>query len=329
VGVWAFLFWLNDRRTFRRNLPGLALMFWMALVVYVPLGWFYLNNPTEFLAPFSRVSIARAIPASGVSGWTSVALALLGQILDGFRGYTDLATRAWYLSGVPVLRPWMAALFSLGLIPLLLRLRDGRSWMLLSWVASIAVVGGLSESTPAAQRYVAGAPVAALIAGYCLAEIVGRLQKTWPQSRRWFMGAGLALVAIAGASDVAFYFNVYTPQSGKQDINTRIAQRLADYLLQKQGDWQVIFYGEPYMGYFSISSLSYLVPQVKGADARKPWGDPANPAPAAENVLFVFIREHEEDLHKAQEAYPRGRLITQTDPQLGILDWIYELSPFP
>ncbi len=328
IVLWLIIFWFIDRPAFKRNWPGLVFMFFMAVVVCAPLAWFYITHLSDFMAPFNRVSIFRTYGQSSTQTWPTLFLGLLSQIIDGFRGYTDLATRFWYDSGVPVLRPLYAAFFTLGFVSLLIRFRDGRTWMLVTWVAGIAIAGGLSESTPAAQRYVAGAPVAALIAGFCLAEIGSRIQNLWQRGRWWILGASMLIVVTAMFSDFIFYFVNYNSVNATQDINTKTAQRLADYLGQKQGDWQVIFYGEPFMGYKSIASISYLVPHIQGIDARKPWGDPANPTPSAGNVIFVFIRSHENELKLAQQDYPGGKLVIQSNPFFGVMDWIYELSPF-
>ena len=326
--VWLIIFWFTDRPTFKRNWPELVFMFCMAAVVSAPLAWLYFKHLNNFMAPIIRVSIFKTYSQSDIQNWPALSLRLLNQIVDGFRGYVSMPTRFWYDSGVPVLRPLYAVLFSLGFIPLLIRFRDGRTWLLVTWVAIIAIAGGLSESTPAAQRYVVGAPVAALIAGFCLTEIGRLMQNIWPRGRWWILGASMVIVVIAMFSDFIFYFVNYNTRNATQDINTKTAQRIADYLGQKQGNWQVIFYGEPIMGYKSIASISYLVPQIQGIDAKKPWGDPANPQPSAENVIFIFIRTHEKEMKQAQLDYPGGKLVLQSNPFLGVMDWIYELSPF-
>ena len=328
IVLWVIIFWLNDPPSFKRNWPGLIFMLCMVIAVSAPLAWGYLKNPNDFFAPFNRVLVTNIFAQGDSATFPKLFLMLPLQIVDGFRGYINLATRSWYVSGAPVLRPLQAVLFSLGFITLLINLRDSRTWLLVTWAASIALAGGLSESTPAAQRYVAGAPVVVLIAGFFLAEIGNRIQNIWPHRRWWILGVSSMVVVSAMFSDFIFYFYDYYSLNAGQDINTKIAQHLADYLGQKQGDWQVIFYGEPFMGYNSISSIRYLVPFVKGMDAKKPWGDPTNPRPTAKNVSFVFIRGHEKEVEQAQQTYPGGKLILQTDRVFGMLDWIYELSPF-
>ncbi len=330
VVLWvAFLGW-RDRATLKRLRTQLALMAWMFVVVYAPLGWFYLHRPDEYLAPMQRVSLFSGVEFASLdfSGWLTFLTNLLGQLINGFRGFTDLATRAWYTSGAPVLRPFYAAFFILGVLLLLRNWKDNRTWLLLSWVACIGLAGGLSESTPASQRYVAGTPVVTLVAGYCLAELATLLERAWPNRRRWIVNGSLALVVLFAVNDISFYFNEFTPESLKFDRNTRTAQKLADYLHDKQGNWQVVFYGWPYMGYYSISSIAYLEPQIIGSEAPHPWGSSENPVPSAENVLFVFLPGHEADLDGALRQYPGGRERMLVDPTMGPLFTVYELSPF-
>jgi len=325
----AFLGW-RDRAAFKRLRSSLVLMFWMFVVVFAPLAWFFMYHPAEYMAPLQRVSLFSGVDFAtmGFGEWYSFLTNFLSQVLNGFRGFTDLATRAWYTSGSPVLRPFYAAFFILGIFLLLRQWKDNRTWLLLSWLACIGLVGGLSESTPAAQRYVAAAPAAALVAGFCLAEIAGLLTKAWPTRQRWIFSGVLALVVTFALSDINFYFNEYTPQSLTFDRNTRTAQKLADYMHNKQGNWQVLFYGWPTMGYYSIASLPYLEPQIIGTEAIHPWGSPENPLPSAENVIFVFLPLHAADLDGALRQYPGGRERDIVDPTMGQLFTLYELSPF-
>jgi hypothetical protein len=211
---------------------------------------------------------------------------------------------------------------------LLRQWKDNRTWLLVSWIAMIGLVGGFSESTPAAQRYIAGAPVAVLIAGYGFAEIADILGKFWPDRQRRFYAGFLTLVLISALSDVYFYFNIYTPRSLTLDQNTRTIQKLADYLHEKQGNWQIMFFGSPGLGYHSIKSIAFLEPSIVGVDATHPWGSPENPKPSLENIIFVFLPGRTNDLSGAIRDYPGGKKLDIVDPNMGQLFTIYELSQF-
>jgi hypothetical protein len=75
----------------------------------------------------------------------------------GVQAFTYLPLQHWYRPEVPFLRPLFAAVFIFGLINLAFRPKDGRTITFFLWLAMYVLIGGLSESTPAAQRYVAAA----------------------------------------------------------------------------------------------------------------------------------------------------------------------------
>jgi hypothetical protein len=282
------------------------------------------------LLHFRRMSVFYNIDflRLGFTQWVVFLSNLFSHLINAFRGFTDLETHAWYTPGVPMLRPFYAAFFLLGIVLLLRQWKDNRTLLLMSWVAMIGMVGGFSESTPAAQRYIAGAPVAVLIAGYGFAEIADILGKFWPDRQRWVYYGFLTLVLISALSDVYFYFKVYTPKSLMLDQNTRTIQKLADYLHGKQGNWQVLFYGTTGLGYHSINTVAFLEPSIVGVDATHPWGSPENPKPISKNTIFIFLPGHTNDLSGAMRDYPGGKKLDIVDPNMGQLFTIYELSPF-
>lgn len=164
LGSWFGLQLVFNRSVARQRLPDLLSMALVALVVYLPLGLFYLSHPTEFLAPLNRVSLLRAGWFEGMQRTTG--LPIWRIVLDNFRdaalGFTMVPLRAWYGAGKPLLLPLPAGLFVLGVALLLSDLRAPRSWLPLLWIAGVTAIGALTESTPAGQRYVIAAPVAAL-----------------------------------------------------------------------------------------------------------------------------------------------------------------------
>jgi hypothetical protein len=127
--------------------------------------------------------------------------------------------------------------------------------------------------------------------------------------------------------DANFYFNIYTPHTAKAFAlnDGMVAQRLADYLHNKPDGTQVVFIGD-YMGYYSIPSTMYLVPQVTGTDLLKPWGDPENIIPHANHLTFVILPQKESEILSIQADYPGGTLQKQLTPYNETLFWIYEYS---
>ncbi len=327
-----FLAVLFDRARLRRALPGFSLMMIIAIAIVLPLAWYYIENPVNYFAPFVRVSLLgdwlkSQMQSTGDPAWKI----LLQQQLLGFQGYTYASLNHWYTPETPLLRPIAAVLFYIGLIFLVLQNRDSRLALLLLWLASIAVVGGLTESTPAAQRYVAAAPACALLVGYGLHKTAEVLENLWPKFSRVITGLAFVIIAIAMASDLYFYFVTYTQKSENDNItsNDMIAQRLADYLLNKPANTEVAFFDTPDMGYFSIPSIQYLVPQVQGVDVNGPWSSFDHSKLAGHNLIFVFLPGRENEINSVQTDYPGGSLKIENNSANNVLFWVYDYNQKP
>lgn len=144
--------------------------------------------------------------------WQTVAwLTLL--VAAGFLAYTHATLNYFYIPGTAILRRWPGVLFLLGAGLLVLRPKDERTQLLALWLAAFGLIGAASESTPAAQRYVASAPACALVIGAGLSSVLEGVER---HARRWsrLSAAVVAILAIGLALDDArFYFLDYTPRS--------------------------------------------------------------------------------------------------------------------
>jgi 4-amino-4-deoxy-L-arabinose transferase-like glycosyltransferase len=328
VLVWILVGFLTDRDRFRTSWPKFVLMAIIALVVILPMAGFFIKNPDEYTAPFVRVSImgdwlAREVENSGLPGW----LIILKQLGSSFLGLVSLPLRFWYLPGVPLLRTASATLFLVGLGSLLLKPRDTRLHLLGLWILAICIPGGLSESVPAAQRYVAIAPALAILVGYGLEQIAAQIGQVWNPPRNLVYYLALLAMVVLCIGELRFYYFEYTPDSEFGGTNSLVAQRLADSLEHKTTEWQVLFWGAPRMGYYSIPSLQYLVPEIEGLDMTHPWGSPDNPQPTSNQLVFVLLPDHEGELPAIQDDFPDGILTRELDRKGQPLYWLYEVTP--
>ncbi|HUH98880.1 MAG TPA: glycosyltransferase family 39 protein [Anaerolineales bacterium] len=328
IVLWFLLMaWVNRER-FKRILPYLALMFLVAVVVVLPLGIFYILHPNEFFAPFNRVTLFGPILNSMIkSSDQPVWFILLLQVVKGLGAFTYIPLNAWYLPGTPLLLPLPASLFLLGLVILLIRNSKERFPLLALWIMTFGLIGGLSESTPAAQRYLAAAPVCALLVGYGLDETTGLLERLWPNLKRPLNAIAIAIVIWMTVYELYFYFLVYTPKTVMDWSHTPgvIAQRLADDLIGKPSDLEVVFFGQPLMGYDSIPSIQYLAPDIQGIDATMPWVPQSLPAlQARDRLLFVFLPGNESAIGPVQASYPGGQLDQRAASDGTPLYWYYE-----
>ena len=292
VPAWLFISFLFDRSRFKKLWPDILLLGITALVVVIPLAGYYIQNPSEYLAPMVRVSImddwlVHEMGKVGKPGW----LILLQQLGLSFLGLVNVPLRAWYTPGVPLLRMPSATLFLVGLGVLILKPKDHRFHLLALWIIAICIPGGLSDSVPAAQRYVALAPALAIMVGFGLDEIAVQLGQLIKRYNGIINLAALLAIIILSIGELNFYYFVHTPKSEFGGANSLVAQRLADTLQDKSPEWEVLFWGYPRMGYYSIPSLQYLVPEIKGLDMNAPWRSaPESPTNQRSSDICIFTR---------------------------------------
>jgi hypothetical protein len=309
IPIWLILVGFQDKKKFRKTLPTIILMAISTVVVILPLAWFYVNKINEFLAPMNRVAIQEdwLIDQAILSGKTIPEI-YFNLFTTSFLGLTSGPLNSWYDPGTGLLRPVSAGIFYFSSVILLFRIKDNRTWLTFLWLGFIVSAGALSLPVPAAQRYIAAIPVCVMIMGFGIDQIIQWSEKLLKNYGRIISTCLLILVLLLGVDDTWFYFYKYSPNRNFGGINTLIAQRLANTLQNYDSSWDVVFSGWPQMGYYSISSIRFLDPQIKGFEMVKPWGDPENPLPEQKNVLFVFLPVRDEDLKACMKQYPGGEL---------------------
>jgi len=325
------LLWLASIAIFNRSsLRGMGknLLFVMFLmfIAFLPMAWFFFTRPYDFMAPYTRVGVfgwwlENEMGLTGLPAW----LVIFKQLLLSLGAFVSEPLELWYSPGTAILRPTAVVFFILGLCLLLIKWRDARTHLFVIWLASFVATGALSLPATAAQRYIAAAPACVLLIGYAFSEIAKFLAKAWDTRVRLPNILGIIAVILISANDVWFYFFEYTPTSYMGGPNTYVAQVLAEYL-QTKDDLDVAFFGEPRMGYYSISSLPYLAPHIQGYDHKHPWGSPNNPKLTNDHVLFVLLPNHGESLLAIMDTYPNGILQEEYDPYGGLLYWYYEVG---
>jgi hypothetical protein len=253
---------------------------------------------------------------------------ILRQVGLAIGSFTYEPMHAWYTPDVPLLRPFAAGLFLIGIILLFLRRQKWHIIPIFLWLITFMVIGGLSESTPAAQRYVAAAPVCALLVGFGLSESTALLEKAYDKGKRWISIISIILVAVLAIDELNFYFRVYTPHSviSMARSNDVVAQNLANYLETRPRDTQVVFFGFPNMGYYSIPSIQYLVPDINGIDINQPWPPNDKPELTSTHLIFVFLPNNLDQIPPVQADYPGGRLSAIPAADGNLLYEIYEFS---
>jgi hypothetical protein len=291
------------------------------------LGLFYLKHLDEFGAPMNRVS--RFAGYSEGRDWFStisqdtgkpVVQVVLETYRDAALGFVLVPLRMWYNSGTPMLLGIPALLFTIGLALGLYNLRDPRYWLLLLILLGTISIAVVTHDTPAAQRYVLAAPIAALLVGVALATLMRSAARAWPHRRGIIRVVTVALILVAVARELQFYFMSYVPTKGHGDTNTQVATWLGRYLEHYPPGSQVFFFGVPRMGYNSISTVPYLAPQVEGVDVIDVLSTPPDWTLSGTRVAFVFLPERIGEARLVEQRYPGGSYQWMTSQSMTIQD---------
>jgi hypothetical protein len=323
---WLALAALFQRETVRQRLADVLWLTVVAAVVVTPLASFYLEHPEEYSAPVNRVVVG--------SNWFADEARRLEQpvwrvvwhnIYSAALAFTGVPLRYWYNSGKPMLLEVAAPLFIIGVLLLLTLWRDPRAWLPGLWLAGVIAGGALTDSTPAGQRYVIGAPVAALVAAVGLSTLGRWAGEAWPAARRWVYAALGLIVTAAMAREMYFYFREYIPDLGRGDPNTEIATLLAGHLADQPPGSTVYFFGPPRMGYYGFSTHPFVAPQVTGNDVLDPLTEPPT-WPITGRTFFVFLPHRDGERALVEAAYPGGAAQQYYERNGQPLFWMYTVE---
>jgi hypothetical protein len=329
--IWLLVVGLSDRARLKRAVPDLVLMLLTAVVTCLPLILFYAKFPLELIAPMQRVSIlggdwvSYTSQVRGIPAWRL----LLEQVWLGLGAYVYVPLRAWYYPEIPILRPSAAVFFIIGLVFCIVR--DGKKFglLLVLWLVAFGLLGALSESTPAAQRYPAVAPAVAILVAAGVSEFGGLFERLWPSFRKPVSIATILILVLLAAREVQFYFFEYTPKTYRlmaQD-NGMVGYRLGLYLRPRPAGAEIVFLGRERMGFYSIPSTQYLAPQFEGIDINFPWGAPENPKPEKDHLLFIILPHLESEIPLVQNDYPGGTISREYSTDGTVLFYVYEYNP--
>jgi hypothetical protein len=304
--IWAAVAFLRQRAVFRERLHGLVLAAIISLVVFLPLGLYFIAHTDEFQAPMNRVTIFGPwLEGELARSDRTTADIILDQAIKGALGFTHEPLRLLYNPGSPLLLTGAGLLFLLGILWAFLN-PDLRYLLLLLPLLAVIVSNAISQDSPASQRYIMAMPMVALFMAIPLAQAANWLRQQYPRYRAAIAVAIFSLLALIAAIDLNYYFNQVYDTYVLGDVNTRVATEIAYYLRDKEpADQEVYFFGFPRMGYFSLSTIPYLAPEKIGLDVIEPLTGPQD-FPLRGPSLFIFLPERLGELEFVRQRYPDG-----------------------
>lgn len=327
IPLWFLIEARLDRSRIKRLVPDIALMSLVTTAVILPLAWFYFDHPQDFIAPFYRVNVfGSSLDTLMLEDGEPFMGAILEKIWLGMQSFTHLPTwTPWYPINEPLLTPPLAELFLAGVLFLAFGWRESWNVFLLLWIAAFIFVGGFSNYVPSPQRYVAVLPACMLAIAFCLTRLIDIVGKLQPTIFRYANVLVVLAIVFLSLKNMVDYYTYYTwvTRLYLAESDGMVAQELGRFLQTQPHDTQVVFFGYPRMGYYSIPSTQFLAPQIKGLDVVEPWGSAKNPVPDSNHLVFVFLPQHHKEIPSVQSDYPGGTLYEKRSYWNRILYYYY------
>ncbi|MFL7839390.1 MAG: glycosyltransferase family 39 protein [Candidatus Promineifilaceae bacterium] len=320
---------------------GLA-MAALALVIALPQMLHYQATPGVFMERANALGIL-----DNQSGWLSQEAARVGAsqlqvFIDQF-WQAALAFNATVDSGisygplVPLLNFLFGLLAALGLILAFFRLRQIRYSILVVWVSvTVIFAGALLEFPPNSHRYIIAMPAVSLLAAVVLNELTSSFSgqmanrnaptlSVKPSAAQLFV---MLIITFAIAiPDLIFYFGTYRHEHNFGDRNTEIADGVAKYLNNLDGQWIAQFYGPPAM-YVDFPTILFLAQNFKEGQNLFNVPEDGGPLTGQEmnNQSFIFLPERQNEIEQLRTLFPSGQERFFSGYYADPLFYVYEVS---
>jgi hypothetical protein len=297
----------------RGDVVNLAIVSLVALVVFAPLGAYFVTHPGSFLQRVEQAAVVGAdqdlagnLRAIG-QGATDTLLSFY------FRGDSIPTTN---LPGRPTLNPFLGALFSLGLLASALRIKRAPFPFLLTWLAILVIPAVLSTYGAVAKRAIGTLPaVMALVAVGGLAPLdwlrlwaAGR-RATWARAVPVIVGTLILLGLVYSAAGT--YRDYFVFWATDPDLFTHFEAgptAIGQYVRQLPAE-EVIYVSPIDQDHPAIVYNARRRPGIRGFDGRACL---VLPQEAEAQPTYVIVPGEDADsLESLRLAFPQGDLVAE------------------
>ena len=323
IPIYAFLFLILLRlmKPKAGRLPGIIIMTLVAFTLVLPLGLYYTDNWHELVSPMQRVtllnpsSIKNFIEATGTNPITLYSDQLKTTIL----GFVQEPIRGLYNPSIPMLLNFSSAIFVIGFVLCLVRIRDPRYTILAISLVGPVLAGTLSVEAPNSQRLLFTTPVVAMIIGIPFTEFVYLLQTAWPRARALVTFIPLTVLAVIIYFNLSFFFFEAMPNQRFSDRGALLAREICEFLKDKPPGTDVYVIGPAEIGFYSIPSVPYLSPHINGYDLFWPLeGDQKLPQ-STEDLILIFQPSTVDAYPQIRDQYPHAEVESRFDQNNSVL----------
>ncbi|MDX1416059.1 MAG: glycosyltransferase family 39 protein [Candidatus Promineifilaceae bacterium] len=314
IVIIVILAWIFDRRRVKDNWFNLALMALVAFLVFLPLGYYFWQNPQDFFGRAAQISVFSPEWAGGDSGarlWQSVKETARMWMIWGDINYR------FNISGQPVFDQLTGLLFLFGILISVRRafltheIRCVAYLSLFFWVGLMLLPMILSaESLPYYQRAIGALPAVYFFPAITLDAALDFFDRR--DNRRLIWASAAVLIAFFCWLTISSYQDYFVDWHNAQrnDDDRRVAMvYVADYLQESELD-TTLYVSTQYMQH---PTLALLAPDsydgIHWFDARQ-----SLPLPLLdEEAHYVLLSENEPQPALLNVASGLQHLSTETD----------------
>jgi 4-amino-4-deoxy-L-arabinose transferase-like glycosyltransferase len=308
------------RLSLRQHLLNLVLLFTVGLLVFAPLGFYFLRHPGSASLRVGQTLVVGTEEEEAPEEIRTLADKLVENLLMfNVRGEDD---PRYNLAGRPALNPFLSVLFLLGLGVSLLRIRRALYSFLLTWLAAMLAPAILAEHGSNFKRAIGDTPAVALLVAVgalwlwdAIQRGTSRLSPSW--GRRLRTGAAIALTGCFLLSGLLVYRDYFLVWGQDPTLFTHMEAgqaAIGEYVGQLPPDEQVYLSPVP-ADHQSVVFASGIRPGMKAFNGRRAL---VLPALLEHDVTYVIVPgEDKTSLDRLAVAYPAGGIVAEGPDQYG------------
>jgi hypothetical protein len=277
-----------------------------AMVVFAPLGWFFIQNSEMFIHHAGQVAVLDAPSLAENVLKTLAAFSIHGDdnVLHN-------------LPGRPALDPILSILFITGCVICMAQRRSAHA-ILLAWIVIFSVPMALSELAPMFRRWVGILPAEAILIAVGAVTLAQIMQERAPANRLRSFGpmAIAALLIISAGISIATYFGPYASQPDLfYAYDVGIAQA-ARYIATQRD--KTIFL-TPFDKFYEVVDITLAEAHHSPIQSYNGVACQVFPAVTQRETEWVVITEKDgETLPWISQVFPSARQVWQLDSPKGI-----------
>jgi 4-amino-4-deoxy-L-arabinose transferase-like glycosyltransferase len=302
---------VTNRQSWQLYLVGLPYLVAGFVVAAMPLGWWWIENPEQFMDRLNVVGIYQ-------SGWLDREMGLTGkseaqllweQVKRAFGAWGYYGDRSnHYGASTPLVDPLSLPFFLLGAGIALRRFWQPRYAIPLAIIAGVTISGGvLTETPPTTQRLLAAVPAAVTFVAVGV-DAAARLLSSVARRVDVDAGAEAAYVILGGlmAFNFWYYFAEYPDEDAYSDGVTRIAFETSLFVDELPHESRMLFYGDP-VAFSGFPVFQFLLEDREMHDVFQDGRiDPPRSGPAP--AVHVFMPHRAAELEALRAMCPDGEL---------------------